>query len=133
MITEKSLDGEALRISVTENSSFIFITAIINVIITIIITDIIGFETAPNVSILSRSWNKRTQGWLERYTYHRTNRDLGATYFVSALWHGLYPVRFIIIYSYILGFIHLLIRPFIHACMHSYIRASSCSSCLSRL
>lgn len=53
--------------------------------------DIIGFETATNIQTISRAWNKRTQGWLERYTYHRTGRSLIATYFISALWHGLYP------------------------------------------
>lgn len=36
-------------------------------------------------------YNINMQGWLERYTYHRTNRSLFATYFVSAIWHGLYP------------------------------------------
>ena len=40
---------------------------------------------------MTRSWNKRTQGWLEKYVYLRTNRSLVATYFVSAFWHGLYP------------------------------------------
>jgi hypothetical protein len=53
--------------------------------------DILGFETAPNTQLQSRSWNKRTQGWLERYTYNRTGQSLVMTYFVSALWHGLYP------------------------------------------
>lgn len=36
--------------------------------------DIIGFETATNIATATRVWNKRTQGWLERYTYHRTGR-----------------------------------------------------------
>ena len=53
--------------------------------------DILGFETASCLQHLSRAWNKRTQGWLERYTYQRTNRSLAITYFVSAIWHGLYP------------------------------------------
>jgi len=53
--------------------------------------DIAGFEMATNVQSMTRSWNKRTQGWLERYTYTRTNRSLTLTYFVSAIWHGLYP------------------------------------------
>lgn len=53
--------------------------------------EIISFETAANIQTLSRSWNKRTQGWLERYTYSRTGNNLYATYFVSAIWHGLYP------------------------------------------
>lgn len=57
--------------------------------------DIISFESAPNVQVLSRSWNKRTQGWLERYTYHRSGGSLVATYFISALWHGLYPGFFL--------------------------------------
>jgi len=53
--------------------------------------DILGFETSASVQTMTRTWNKRTQGWLERYTYQRTGRSLVATYFVSALWHGLYP------------------------------------------
>jgi len=61
--------------------------------------DIIGFELAPNIQSVSRNWNKRTQGWLERYTYNRTGRSLAATYFVSALWHGLYPGFFIMFLS----------------------------------
>lgn len=61
--------------------------------------DIIGFETAYNVQVLSRCWNKRTQGWLERYTYHRTDGSLVATYFISALWHGLYPGFFLFFMS----------------------------------
>jgi hypothetical protein len=57
--------------------------------------EVIGFETAPNVQTISRVWNKRTQGWLERYTYNRTGRSVFATYFISALWHGLYPGFFV--------------------------------------
>jgi D-alanyl-lipoteichoic acid acyltransferase DltB (MBOAT superfamily) len=57
--------------------------------------DIINVETACNVQNYSRNWNKRTQGWLERYTYSRTGNSLFATYFVSALWHGLYPGFFL--------------------------------------
>ncbi|KAJ1409386.1 MBOAT, membrane-bound O-acyltransferase family-domain-containing protein, partial [Ochromonadaceae sp. CCMP2298] len=57
--------------------------------------DIRGFETATCVQSISKVWNKRTQGWLERYTYHRSGRSLTATYFVSAIWHGLYPGFFI--------------------------------------
>lgn len=53
--------------------------------------DIWGFESAANIQQLSRAWNKRTQGWLERYTYNRQGRSLLITYFVSAFWHGLYP------------------------------------------
>ena len=61
--------------------------------------DILIFETAPNMQLVSRSWNKRTQGWLERYTYRRTGNSLLATYFISALWHGLYPGFFIFFMS----------------------------------
>lgn len=57
--------------------------------------DVLGFELATSIQPLSRSWNKRTQGWLERYTYGRTGNSLLATYFVSALWHGLYPGFFL--------------------------------------
>jgi len=53
--------------------------------------DIYSFETSVNMQSFTRHWNKRTQGWLERYTYNRTNRSLLITYFVSAIWHGLYP------------------------------------------
>lgn len=53
--------------------------------------DIVGIETAWSVQLLTRAWNKKTQHWLEMYTYQRTGRNVSATYFVSALWHGLYP------------------------------------------
>jgi len=53
--------------------------------------DILGVELAGNASQATRSWNKRTQGWLERYVYNRTNRSLLAVYTVSAVWHGFYP------------------------------------------
>lgn len=53
--------------------------------------DIISFETAGNIQEGTRSWNKFTQAWLERYVYRRTNGSLAATYFVSAFWHGFYP------------------------------------------
>ena len=61
--------------------------------------EILGFEMATNVQNLSRAWNKRTQGWLERYTYHRSGESLFATYFVSAIWHGLYPGFFLFFMS----------------------------------
>ena len=61
--------------------------------------EILGFETATNVQTLSRVWNKRTQGWLERYTYHRSGRSLVLTYFISAFWHGLYPGFFVFFMS----------------------------------
>ena len=34
--------------------------------------DILGFETAGHISSNTRAWNKRSQGWLERYVYMRT-------------------------------------------------------------
>ena len=53
--------------------------------------DILGFELAPNLSTLSKSWNKKTSNWLNRYIYSRTGRSLVATYAMSAFWHGFYP------------------------------------------
>mmetsp|Transcript_34143 Transcript_34143/g.32569 ORF Transcript_34143/g.32569 Transcript_34143/m.32569 type:complete len:522 (+) Transcript_34143:207-1772(+) len=61
--------------------------------------DILAFEVAPNIQVLSRAWNKRTQGWLERYTYLRAGRSLVATYMISAIWHGLYPGFFLFFMS----------------------------------
>jgi hypothetical protein len=58
--------------------------------------DIAAFETGTCVQVISRAWNKRTQGWLERYTYLRTGRNLAIVYFVSAFWHGLYPGFFML-------------------------------------
>jgi len=55
--------------------------------------DIIAFETAQNVQQTSKSWNKKTQHWLETYTYKRVqgSRTMQQvlTYSVSAFWHGL--------------------------------------------
>lgn len=53
--------------------------------------DILGFELAPDVSIMSRSWNKKTSLWLSKYVYIRTGGSLGAVYSMSAFWHGFYP------------------------------------------
>lgn len=53
--------------------------------------DVIGFEAATTTSEASRSWNMRTQQWLERYVYIRNNSSLVVTYAVSAFWHGFYP------------------------------------------
>lgn len=38
--------------------------------------DIVAFETSCNVATNTRAWNKRTQGWLERYVYMRTGKGL---------------------------------------------------------
>ena len=40
-----------------------------------------------------------SKGWLERYTYCRSGNSLLVTYFVSALWHGLYPGYFLFFLS----------------------------------
>lgn len=42
--------------------------------------DILGFETAPNLSTLSKDWNKKTSIWLTRYVYIRTGGSLMAVY-----------------------------------------------------
>jgi hypothetical protein len=61
--------------------------------------DIVNFELGSNVQQRTRYWNKRTQGWLERYVYNRTNKSLAITYFISAFWHGLYPGYFLFFLS----------------------------------
>ncbi|RHZ02211.1 hypothetical protein DYB26_000653 [Aphanomyces astaci] len=50
--------------------------------------DILGFEFGQSIRDLSRAWNKGTQAWLQRYVYERMGNSLLATYFVSAIWHG---------------------------------------------
>lgn len=55
--------------------------------------DILGFELAPNLSTLSKEWNKKTSLWLTRYVYIRTGGNLLAVYGLSAFWHGFYPGR----------------------------------------
>jgi len=61
--------------------------------------DIIGFETAPDVSKMSRNWNKKTSFWLTRYVYMRTGGSLAAVYSTSAFWHGFYPGYYIFFLS----------------------------------
>ena len=53
--------------------------------------DIVDFETAPSLKVLSAAWNKKTANWLSRYVYIRTGGSLAATYGMSAFWHGFYP------------------------------------------
>lgn len=53
--------------------------------------NILGFETAPNLQMLSKEWNKKTSLWLTRYVYIRTGGSLLAVYSLSAFWHGFYP------------------------------------------
>jgi len=61
--------------------------------------DILAFETAPDISIMSRSWNKKTSAWLSKYVYMRTGGSLGAVYCTSAFWHGFYPGYYIFFLS----------------------------------
>ena len=53
--------------------------------------NIVEFETASNLSTLSKEWNKKTSLWLTRYVYIRTGGSLAAVYSMSAFWHGFYP------------------------------------------
>ncbi|GMH77461.1 hypothetical protein TrST_g9208 [Triparma strigata] len=48
-------------------------------------------ETASNVQMGTKFWNKKTALWLNRYVYARSGGSLAATYFMSAFWHGFYP------------------------------------------
>lgn len=59
--------------------------------------DILGFELAVNIQDLQKSWNKRTQSWLANYFFFRfpIAYNMYVTYFISALWHGLYPGYYI--------------------------------------
>ena len=57
--------------------------------------DIVAFELAGNIRTGSRSWNQRTQQWIERIVYVESGKSLVATYFVSAFWHGFYPGYYI--------------------------------------
>lgn len=63
--------------------------------------DIVSVELSQTVSELTRSWNRPTQRWLERFVYLRAPRgwQMFAIYFVSALWHGLYPGYFLFFLS----------------------------------
>ena len=61
--------------------------------------DILSYEFGTNIQSLSRAWNKKTQSWLEKYVYQRTNRSLLCTYATSALWHGLYPGFFMFFFA----------------------------------
>ena len=53
--------------------------------------DIQASELATSVQDLTRSWNKCTQQWLERYVYTRFSKSLIITYAIAALWHGIAP------------------------------------------
>jgi len=68
--------------------------------------DILDFEFAPNIKLMSAAWNKKTANWLGRYIYMRTGGNLMATYGMSAFWHGFYP-------GYYLFFMSL---PLVTAC-----------------
>ena len=53
--------------------------------------DLLRCETASNVQMGTKFWNKKTALWLNRYVYARSGGSLAATYFMSAFWHGFYP------------------------------------------
>jgi hypothetical protein len=61
--------------------------------------DFFGFELAQSVRMASRCWNQRTQSWLERYVYMRTNNSVTITYLISAVWHGFYPGYYVFFLS----------------------------------
>lgn len=61
--------------------------------------DVVSFETAPNLKSMSAAWNKKTAHWLSHYVYMRTGGSLGATYGMSAFWHGFYPGYYIFFLS----------------------------------
>jgi len=52
-------------------------------------------ETSPTIDKAMKYWNLKTQKWLFQYVYTRVKGSratrMFATYFSSALWHGLYP------------------------------------------
>jgi len=65
--------------------------------------DFIEWFKAENMSTASKSWNQKTQVWLQTYTYFRFDGSrlgkLMATYAVSAYWHGFYPGYYITFFS----------------------------------
>jgi hypothetical protein len=61
--------------------------------------DILGFELAPDVQLMTKNWNKKTSFWLTRYVYMRTGGNLAAVYSTSAFWHGFYPGYYIFFLS----------------------------------
>ena len=61
--------------------------------------DVLGFEFAPDVQLMTKNWNKKTSIWLTRYVYIRTGANLMAVYSMSAFWHGFYPGYYIFFLS----------------------------------
>lgn len=61
--------------------------------------NILAFETASSIQVLSKEWNRNTAKWLARYVYMRTGGSLVATYGMSAFWHGFYPGYYIFFLS----------------------------------
>merc|ERR1712166_517967 len=57
--------------------------------------DLSNWLMAENMSTASKSWNQKTQVWLQTYTYFRVSGSrltkVMSTYAVSAYWHGFYP------------------------------------------
>ena len=61
--------------------------------------NILGFELAPDVQLMTKNWNMKTSFWLTRYVYIRTGGNLLAVYSTSAFWHGFYPGYYIFFLS----------------------------------
>jgi len=65
--------------------------------------DLKAWLLADNMSVASKSWNQKTQEWLQKYTYFRYPGSRGtkilATYAVSAYWHGFYPGYYITFFT----------------------------------
>lgn len=57
--------------------------------------DIWEIETASNMKTFTRSWNKKTSNWLNRYIHQRHKGNALIVYSVSAIWHGFYPGYYI--------------------------------------
>lgn len=54
--------------------------------------NIVGIETATSFKTFIDNWNIRTGIWLKTVCYDRASQHrLPLTFFLSALWHGLYP------------------------------------------
>ena len=79
--------------------------------------NIFSIETATCLQHLVRNWNVRTQGWLEKYVYQRSNRSLLLTYVFSSIWHGFYPGFYVFFLcvatmTYLERMIRVTINPF---------------------
>ncbi|OQR69640.1 membrane-bound O-acyltransferase domain-containing protein 2-like [Tropilaelaps mercedesae] len=58
--------------------------------------NIFRVETATSLKVLIDNWNVSTQRWLKHTCYERNvSHKIFRTFFLSALWHGLYPGYFL--------------------------------------